>query len=92
MFRTPHSSRLAREGTERACHRSRRSSGSGVPNLNAGGPIRALSVSLLAVVAVAVSVLIARQRPDKVNTSREVPAGENQPLRRSLDAIRAAGL
>jgi len=50
-----------------------------------------LGVSLLAVVAVAVSVLLSRQRQERVNT-REIPAGESQPLRRSLDAIRTAGL
>jgi hypothetical protein len=50
--------------------------------------IRALSVSLLAVAAIAASLLITRSREEEMAP----PAGENQPARQSLDAIRAAGL
>jgi len=58
---------------------------------SAGGRIRTLGVSLLAVAAVAASVLITRQRSEK--TPADVDAsGEIQPLETSLDAIRAAGL
>ena len=50
-----------------------------------------MGVSLLAVAAVAASVLITRQRSEK--TPADVDAsGEIQPLETSLDAIRAAGL
>ena len=52
--------------------------------------IRTLSVSLLAVAAIAASVLLTR-RQEKPATHL-VPAGEQQPAERSLDAIRAAGL
>ncbi|HEX7120694.1 MAG TPA: hypothetical protein VF212_18015 [Longimicrobiales bacterium] len=51
-----------------------------------------MSVSLMAVAAVAVSVLLSRQRQEKEQAPRDVPAGESQPTRRSLDAIRSAGL
>lgn len=50
--------------------------------------IRTLSVSLLAVAAIAASLLITRSREEDMAP----PAGENQPARQSLDAIRAAGL
>ena len=50
--------------------------------------IRALSVSLLAVAAIAASLLIVRSREDDM----ALPAGENQPVKQPLDAIRAAGL
>jgi len=50
-----------------------------------------LGVSLLAVAAVAASVLITRQRTEKVPADVDAP-GEIQPLETSLDAIRAAGL
>jgi hypothetical protein len=53
-------------------------------------PIRTLSVSLVAVAAIAASLLLTRkpQGRDPV----EVPAGERLPAEQSLDAIRAAGL
>jgi hypothetical protein len=53
-------------------------------------PIRTLSVSLLAVAAIAASVLLTR-RQEKPATHL-VPAGEQLPAEQSLDAIRAAGL
>ncbi len=57
---------------------------------SAGGAIRTLSVSLLAAVAIAASLLIVRkvERP----AQGLVPAGEHFPAERSLDAIREAGL
>jgi hypothetical protein len=58
---------------------------------SAGGRIRTLGVSLLAIAAVAASVLLARQRTDKAPADVNAP-GEIQPLETSLDAIRAAGL
>ena len=60
-------------------------------NHSAGGRIRTLGVSLLAVAAVAASVLITRQRSEKVLADVNAP-GEIQPLETPLDAIRAAGL
>jgi hypothetical protein len=54
-------------------------------------PIRTLSVSLVAVAAIAASLLLTRSR-DEEDTIRVVPAGEQQPARLQLDAIRAAGL
>ncbi len=58
---------------------------------NAGGRIRTLGVSLVAVAAVAASVLITRQRTDKAPADVDAP-GEIQPIETALDAIRAAGL
>jgi hypothetical protein len=52
--------------------------------------IRTLSVSLLAVAAIAASLLLTRNREE--DTPAGVPAGENLPAEQSLDAIRAAGL
>lgn len=57
---------------------------------SAGGAIRTLSVSLLAVAAVAASLLLTRRPEQPANGL--VPAGENLPAEQSLDAIRAAGL
>lgn len=48
--------------------------------------IRTLSVSLLAVAAIAASLLLTRTREDQVTSAGERPAGQ------SLDEIRAAGL
>jgi hypothetical protein len=48
-----------------------------------------LSVSLLAVAAIAASLLLTRSRDEKAG---DIPAGEQQPAEHSLDAIRAAGL
>jgi hypothetical protein len=58
--------------------------------LNAGGPIRTLSVSLLAVAAIAASVLLTRSRERAPTVHRS--AGETGPVEPMLDAIRAAGL
>jgi hypothetical protein len=46
----------------------------------------------MAVAAVAIGVLISKQRQDRPDRSEGVPAGETQPTEQSLDAIRAAGL
>jgi len=54
-------------------------------------PIRTLSVSILAVAAVAASLIITRGRDERDMTTL-VPAGETQPAEQSLAAIRAAGL
>ena len=51
-----------------------------------------MSVSLVAVAAIAASLLLTREREETEDTSRLVPAGENIPARLKLDAIRAAGL
>ncbi len=55
-----------------------------------GGLIRTWGVSLLAVAAIAASLLIVRraERPAQAL----VPAGETLPAEQSLDAIREAGL
>lgn len=62
----------------------------GGATLSTGGPIRTLSVSLLAAAAIAASLLIVRraERP----AQGLVPAGETLPAEQSLDAIREAGL
>lgn len=63
-----------------------------VPGQNLTGleaRIRTLSVSLLAVAAIAASLLLTRRQE---KTPAGVPAGENLPAEQSLDAIRAAGL
>jgi hypothetical protein len=54
-------------------------------------PIRTLSVSLVAVAAIAASLLLTRSREES-DTFSIVPAGENVPARLKLDAIREAGL
>jgi len=54
-------------------------------------PIRTLSVSILAVAAVAASLIITRGR-DEQDALTLVPAGESQPAEQTLAAIRAAGL
>ena len=51
-------------------------------------PIRTFSVSLLAVAAIAASLLLTREDDAKNVT----PAGETGPANAPLDAIRAAGL
>ena len=53
-------------------------------------PIRTLSVSLLAVAAIAASLLIVRQRDERPNLSL-LTGGDERPAQQ-LDAIRAAGL
>jgi hypothetical protein len=45
----------------------------------------------VAVAAIAASLLLTRSR-DEDEVTRLVPAGEGQPARLQLDAIRAAGL
>jgi hypothetical protein len=54
-------------------------------------PIRTLSVSLVAVAAIAASLLLTRSR-EETDLYGLVPAGENAPARLKLDAIREAGL
>jgi hypothetical protein len=55
--------------------------------------IRTLSVSLVAVAAIAASLLLARSREgDEEARLRLTQAGDGQPARLQLDAIRAAGL
>jgi hypothetical protein len=54
-------------------------------------PIRTLSVSLVAVAAIAASLLLSRSR-EEGDITDVVPAGENIPVRLKLDAIREAGL
>jgi hypothetical protein len=53
-------------------------------------PIRTLSVSLVAVAAIAASLLLTRSRVQ--SELADPPHGEDQPARIKLDAIRAAGL
>lgn len=55
------------------------------------GPIRTLSVSLVAVAAIAASLLLTRSRDD-ADITDIAPPGENIPARLKLDAIREAGL
>lgn len=52
--------------------------------------IRTLSVSLLAVAAVAASLILTKTREDELPSLPH--AGENQPIRLPLDALRAAGM
>lgn len=52
--------------------------------------IRTLSVSLLAVAAIAASLLLTRGQEEE--GGRLPHAGENQPVRLPLDALRAAGM
>jgi hypothetical protein len=52
--------------------------------------IRTLSVSLLAVAAIAASLLIVRHRDERASHSPLSPGGEGLPAQQ-LDAIRAAG-
>jgi hypothetical protein len=54
-------------------------------------PIRTLSVSLVAVAAIAASLLLTRSREEN-DAPGIVPAGETVPARLKLDAIREAGL
>jgi hypothetical protein len=74
----------------------------GMRKTNAAGPsgpplrlsrrevfIRTLSVSLVAVAAIAASVLLTRNREEREGL---LPSGSDQAPRLQLDAIRAAGL
>lgn len=63
---------------------------SAVPN-RWEAPIRTLSVSLVAVAAIAASLLLTRSREERDITDI-VPGGENTPAHLKLDAIREAGL
>ena len=54
--------------------------------------IRALSVSLLAVAAIAASLLLSRDRPERTMSDGLTPADQGLPAEQSLDEIRAAGL
>jgi len=54
-------------------------------------PIRTLSVSLVAVAAIAASLLLTRSRAES-DVTGIFPAGENAPAHLKLDAIREAGL
>ena len=84
------SRRVARKLLRKFARRAR--GGPGRLTSSAGGRIRTLGVSLLAVAAIAVSVLIARQRHEKSGSAAHASQGEVQPAEKSLDAIRAAGL
>lgn len=59
------------------------------PAQNGEASIRTLSVSLLAVAAIAASVFLTRNRQEKLAGAS---AGEQLSAEQSLDAIRAAGL
>ena len=52
--------------------------------------IRTFSVSLVAIAAIAASLLLTRGR-DESDVAGLVPAGENAPAHLKLDAIREAG-
>jgi hypothetical protein len=52
--------------------------------------IRTLSVSLLAVAAIAASLVLTRN--EGTSAAGSIPAGENSPGAPSLDKLRAAGL
>lgn len=54
-------------------------------------PIRTLSVSLVAVAAIAASLLLTRTREER-DINDIANTGENVPARFKLDAIREAGL
>jgi len=54
------------------------------------GHIRTLSVSLLAVAAIAASLVLSRN--EGTSAAGSIPAGETTPGAPSLDKIRAAGL
>jgi hypothetical protein len=60
----------------------------GLPGLEAS--IRTLSVSLLAVAAIAASLVLSRN--EGTSAAGSIPAGETLPGAPSLDKIRAAGL
>lgn len=53
--------------------------------------IRTLSVSLVAVAAIAASLLLTRSR-EASNITGIIPGGENTPSHLKLDALREAGL
>ncbi|MGH7444741.1 MAG: hypothetical protein ACREKM_07690 [Longimicrobiales bacterium] len=73
--------RANRGGRRIGCHQQRRET-----------PIRTLSFSILAVAAVAASLIITRGREEQDAGAGLLPAGETLPAHQSLDAIRAAGL
>ena len=54
--------------------------------------IRALSVSLLAVAAIAASLLLSRDKQERTLSDSVTPADRDLPAEQPLDDIRAAGL
>lgn len=54
--------------------------------------IRTLSVSLLAVAAIAASLLLSRDKQERTLSDSVTPADRGLPAEKSLDEIRAAGL
>jgi hypothetical protein len=60
------------------------------PPARIGGFIRTLSVSLLAVAAIAASLVLSRS--ERPSAAGSIPAGETMPSEPSLDKIREAGL
>lgn len=59
--------------------------------ISAGGVIRTLGVSLLAVAALAVGVVLSKQRQERGAPVVPMQSGEARPVTPSLDAIRSAG-
>lgn len=78
-------------GTRNALFTRRPLERASVPPAPWEAPIRTLSVSLVAVAAIAASLLLTRSREESDITGI-VPAGENTPAHLKLDAIREAGL
>lgn len=78
-------------GTRNALFTSRPLEWASAPRNRWEAPIRTLSVSLVAVAAIAASLLLTRSREERDITGI-VPAGENLPAHLKLDAIREAGL
>ena len=64
----------------------------GMLNRHQGGSIRAFSVSLLAVAAIAASLLLSREKTERTLSDEGASTDQGLPAERSLDAIRAAGL
>ena len=64
----------------------------GMLNRHQGGSIRAFSVSLLAVAAIAASLLLSREKPEGTLSDEGASTDRGLPAEHSLDAIRAAGL
>lgn len=80
-------------GTDPALDSGGRTSPGGIiPPSSAGGLIRTLSVSLLAMTAVAIGVLISKQRQTQPEPETSARIGEPPESSPTLDAIRAAGL
>ena len=64
----------------------------GMLNRHQGGSIRAFSVSLLAVAAIAASLLLSREKTERTLSDEGASTDQGLPAEHSLDAIRAAGL